>query len=225
MRIALQPGSQAGENLPWIQLRKRGPGTSTCPSRKNQRPPGSGLLRGQARITVDDQVRLDRTLAAGGPGQGPWKTAHHLDQWNVWVSDYDEEISIEVPAGRHDVTFANIEGDWLQIRSLLLPRYRSSRYPAVDALGLASDRQLLLWFHNQESTWRTEHDGKTPAKLEAIRARVPARGRDLAGGVVEHEHGRGRPTGNGHGRKRRADPDYTRLQLRRGGTCRALAGG
>ena len=126
------------------------------------------------RITVDDQVRLDRALAAGGPGKGPWKSAHHLDQWNVWVSDYDEEISIEVPAGRHDVTFANIEGDWLQIRSLLLPRYRSSRYPAVDALGLASDRQLLLWFHNQESTWRTEHDGKTPARLEAIHARVPA---------------------------------------------------
>ena len=126
------------------------------------------------QITVDDQVRLDRVLAAGGPGKGPWKAAHHLDQWNVWVSDYDEEISIEVPAGRHNVTFANIEGDWVQIRSLRLPRYRSSRYPAVDALGLASDRQLLLWFHNQESTWRTEYDGKTPARLEAIQARVPA---------------------------------------------------
>jgi len=113
---------------------------------------------------VDDQIRLDRALAAGGPGQGPWKSAHHPDQWNVWVSDYDEEISIEVPAGRHDLTFANIEGDWLQIRSLLLPRYRSSRYPAVDALGLACDRQLLLWFHNQESTWRTEHDGKEDAE-------------------------------------------------------------
>ena len=123
---------------------------------------------------MDDQIRLDRALAAGGPGQGPWKSAHHLDQWNVWVSDYDEEISIEVPAGRHDLTFANIEGDWLQIRSLLLPCYRSSRYLAVDALGLACDRQLLLWFHNQESTWRTEHDGKTPARLEAIHARVPA---------------------------------------------------
>src|SRR5208282_1137217 len=29
------------------------------------------------------QIRLDRALAAGGPGQGPWKSAHHLDQWNV----------------------------------------------------------------------------------------------------------------------------------------------
>lgn len=108
------------------------------------------------------------------PGKGPWKSAHHLDEWNVWVSDYDEPIAIEVPGGRHDVTFANIDGDWLQIRSLLLPRYRSSRYPAIDALGLASDRQLLLWFHNQESTWRTEYDGKTPAQLEAIGVHVPA---------------------------------------------------
>ena len=82
---------------------------------------GQVCSRARLRVTVDDQVRLDRTLAAGAPGQGPWKSAHHLDQWNVWVSDYDEEIAIDVPAGRHDVTFANTEGDWLQIRSLLCP--------------------------------------------------------------------------------------------------------
>ena len=52
--------------------------------------------------------------------------------------------------------------------------YRSSRYPAVDALGLASERQLVLWFHNQESTWRTEYDHKTPTRLERLRADVPA---------------------------------------------------
>ena len=173
---------------------------------------------------MDDQIRLDRALAAGGPGQGPWKSAHHLDQWNVWVSDYDEEISIEVPAGRHDLTFANIEGDWLQIRSLLLPRYRSSRYPAVDALGLACDRQLLLWFHNQESTWRHRARRQDAGEARGDSRPCPRGGRDLAGGVVEHEHRRGRPTGHGHSRKWRADPDRTRLQLRRGGTCRALAG-
>lgn len=92
------------------------------------------------------------------------------------MSDYDEAISLEVPAGRHEVSFLNVEGDWLQIRSLSLPHYRSSRYPAVDALGLTSDHQLLLWFHNQESTWRTEYDHKRPAELNRLHARVPAAG-------------------------------------------------
>jgi hypothetical protein len=128
------------------------------------------------RITVDGEVRLDRSLTAGEPGRGPWKQAHRLDQWNVWVSDYDEEIAIDMPAGRHDLVFANLEGDWLQIRSLRLPHYRSSRYPPVDALGLASDRQLLLWLHNQESTWRTEYEGRKPASHNGLRARVPVTG-------------------------------------------------
>ncbi len=135
---------------------------------------GEVCSRARLEIRVDDQLRLDRMLTAGPPGRGTWKSAHHLDQWNVWVSDYDEAIAIDVPAGRHDVSFANVEGDWLQIRSLFLPGYRSSRYPAIDALGLTSEHQLLLWFHNQESTWRTEHDGKRPSLLKAIRAHVPA---------------------------------------------------
>jgi hypothetical protein len=126
------------------------------------------------QVLLDGKVCLDRKLAAGAPGTGPWKTARRLDQWNVWVSDYDEDLAIDVPPGRHDLTFANTEGDWLQVRSLTLPRYRSSRFPQVDALGLTSTTQLLLWFHNQESTWRTEYDRRSPTTLTSLRARVPA---------------------------------------------------
>ena len=126
------------------------------------------------QVLLDGKICLERKLSAGDAGKGPWKSAHRLEQWNVWVSDYDEDLVIDVPPGKHDLTFANTEGDWLQIRSLLLPGYRSSRYPQVDALGLASDAQLLLWFHNQESNWRTEYDHKHPGTLDSIRARVPA---------------------------------------------------
>ena len=126
------------------------------------------------QVSLDGKVCLDRKLAAGAPGKGPWKSAQRLEQWNVWVSDYDLDLSIDVPAGRHDLTFANTDGDWIQIRSLVLPGYRSSRFPQVEALGLASDTQLVLWFHNQESTWRTEYDHKRPGLLTCLRARVPA---------------------------------------------------
>ncbi len=135
---------------------------------------GEVCSRAHLRIAVNGRVKLDRELTAGAAGKGPWKSAKLLERWNVWVSDYDEDVAIEVPAGRHVVTFSNTEGDWLQIRSLTLPRYRSSRFPKLDVVGLESERLLLLWLHNGESTWRTEYGGKSPAPLKSLRASVPA---------------------------------------------------
>ena len=77
---------------------------------------GEVSSRAHLRIAVDGQVKLDRELPAGGPGKGPWKSAKFLERWKVWVSDYDEEVAIDVPAGRHVVTFSNTAGDWLQMR-------------------------------------------------------------------------------------------------------------
>ena len=125
------------------------------------------------RIAVDGEVKLDRPLSAGEPGQGPWKTSRYLEQYKIWVSSYDEEIPIEVPAGRHDLTLANTDGDWLQVTGLTLPGYRSSRYPDVNALGLAGDRLLLLWVQNRESTWRAEYDGKQPHELRGLHLTAP----------------------------------------------------
>lgn len=137
---------------------------------------GQVCSRARLEIALDGQVQLARELPAGEPGKGPWKSAKRLEQWKVWVSDYDEDIAIEVPAGRHDLVLANTDGDWLQIRSLSLPAYRSSRYPSINAVGLASDRLILLWLHNSESTWRTAYENKQPPLQKSIRARVPADG-------------------------------------------------
>jgi hypothetical protein len=125
------------------------------------------------QISVDGKLQVDRPLTSGEPGKGPWKTTRYLSEYKLWVSDYDEDLAIDVPARKHTITFVNTEGDWLQIRSLTLPSYRSSRYPYVDLLGLTSDRLLLLWVHNQESTWRTEADGKQPHDLAGLRLTVP----------------------------------------------------
>ncbi len=127
-------------------------------------------------IAVDGDVRYDKALAAGEPGKGPWKSARYLEQYKIWVADYDEEIALDVPAGKHAITVANAAGDWFQIRSVAIAAYRSSRYPDVNALGLASDRLVLLWVHNRQSTWRTAYDGKTPGVLSGLRASVPVKG-------------------------------------------------
>ena len=134
---------------------------------------GQVCTRARLQVSVDGNLVLDRELAAGEPGKGPWKETRFLAQYKVWVSNYDEDLAIDVPAGKHTLTFANTDGDWLQIRSLTLPSYRSSRYPDVNLLGLTSDSLLLLWVQNRESTWRTEADGKQPRELAGLRLSVP----------------------------------------------------
>jgi hypothetical protein len=134
---------------------------------------GQVCTSARLQVSVDGNLKLDRALTAGEPGKGPWKSSRYIGQYKVWVSDYDEDLAVDVPAGPHTITFANTEGDWLQIRSLTLPSYRSSRYPDVNLLGLTSDRLVLLWVHNRESTWRTEADGKQPRELSGLRLTVP----------------------------------------------------
>ena len=135
---------------------------------------GQVCLRARLQIAVDGHVQVDRELTTGEEGKGPWKKSRYMEQYKRWVSDYDEDIPIEVPAGKHTVTFANTSGDWLQIRSLALPAYRSSRYPDLNLLGLRSEKLLLLWVHNRQSTWRTQFDGKQPAEVKAARVTLPA---------------------------------------------------
>jgi hypothetical protein len=134
---------------------------------------GQVCRRARLQVTVDGAVVLDRELLAGEPGTGPWKSAKYLAQYDVWVSDYDEDIAIDMPAGQHTVAFANAAGDWLQIPRITLPAHRSSCYSDVNLVGLRSDRLLLLWVHHRESTWRTEFDGKQPRELAGLRLRMP----------------------------------------------------
>ncbi|WP_165251220.1 hypothetical protein [Paludisphaera soli] len=80
---------------------------------------------------------------------------------------------MEVPAGRHELTIANGEGDWLQVKSISVPAYRSSRFPDVDALGIAGDDLMVLWVHDRRSTWRDPYKGPAPSPRRGLRLSVP----------------------------------------------------
>ncbi|NLI00381.1 MAG: DUF5060 domain-containing protein [Chthonomonadales bacterium] len=136
---------------------------------------GQVCTRATMVIAVNGETRLARELTAGEPGAGPWKSSRKLEQYNVWVSQYDEDIPLELPAGKHEIEVRNTGGDWFQIASITLPGYQSSRYPDVTALALSGEKTLLMWIHNRESSWRTDYDGKTPTTLEGLRVTVPVR--------------------------------------------------
>ena len=134
-----------------------------------------GMVSNSARLQIrlDGELRVDRELLTGEMGQGPWKEAKWLEQYGIWNCRYDEDIPIEVPAGEHTLSITNAEGDWLQVPEIRLPGYRSSRFPDVNTLGLSSDRLVLLWLHNRQSTWRAEFEGQAPTLLPSLRVTVP----------------------------------------------------
>ncbi len=134
---------------------------------------GDVSTRAVLQVCVDGQERLRRELLAGEEGKGPWKRSRYLEQYKVWVSTYDEAVPVAVAAGRHAVTVANLDGDWLQISRVALPGYRSDRYPDVDLVGIASDRLALLWLHHRQSIWRIDFDGGTPRTLADLEVTVP----------------------------------------------------
>ncbi|MDG3006106.1 DUF5060 domain-containing protein [Paludisphaera mucosa] len=147
--------------------------------------PGKVLVRigdvcsgARLRIAVDGREAVNRPLPAGEPGKGPWKSARLLQPYKVWVASYDEEVAVEVPAGRHELAIANLEGDWMQVRSITLPAYRSSRFPDVDALGIAGDDLMVLWVHDRRSTWRDPYDGTSPAPRAGLTLKVPTASTD-----------------------------------------------
>ena len=88
---------------------------------------------------------------------------------------------------------------------MTLPRYRSSRFPKLDVVGLESERLLLLWLHNAESTWRTEYDSESPTPLKSLR-HCAGGIRFMAGGVVGYLLRSGHPFRDGPVRERQAEP-------------------
>jgi len=139
---------------------------------------GEVCTAARLQVSVDGRREVDEPLPAGEPGAGPWKSSRLLEPYKVWIAQYDRDFAVEVPAGRHELTIANAEGDWLQVASIALPAYRSSRFPEVDALGLADDDLMVLWLHDRRSTWRDPYEGPAPSPRRGLRLAVPTASAD-----------------------------------------------
>ncbi len=134
---------------------------------------GTVSSRARLQIRVDDRLQVDEPLATGPPGEGPWKTATHYPQWQIWQADYDRDYAVQVPAGQHSVTISNAEGDWLSLRGGRVTGYRSNRYPFVRLLGLRTDRLALIWLQDKHSTWKSVLDKISLQEMVDLRVALP----------------------------------------------------
>lgn len=93
--------------------------------------------------------------------------------FNVSRKLFHTDLTIAVPAGRHEITLHNRGGDWAHMGHVLLTNYRDTAgQPDVEAYGLRSATTVALWFHHRLSDWNYTLAGFPPAPITGASARV-----------------------------------------------------
>jgi len=111
---------------------------------------------GRLQIFVDDQLRLDRELPCG---EKLGKESVYRPQWKLWETTYDEDVAVEVPAGRHRIRVDNLGNDWVAVGKYVFTGCRVLDRPNVLVCAMKCPSVALLWLQNRESCWYN-HSGK-----------------------------------------------------------------
>jgi len=138
-------------------------------------------FRIEADGSVPDLAQLRAELFGKAPGKGTWrnpltfdvnfpepgrfivrvhKVSHGileiaLDGKPV-ITEKNEgtDVSIDVPAGRHEVTLDNTGNDLVRFGYIVLTNYRdATHYPDLGILGQQTDDFAALWIHNRLHQW------------------------------------------------------------------------
>lgn len=105
---------------------------------------------GLLKIWVDGKLALSRDLPCGDK---LGKDSQYKERWKLWETTYDETISVDVPAGKHEIRVDNEGRDWVTVTRYILPRCALIDRPQVLATGMASDRVAVVWIQNLDSCW------------------------------------------------------------------------
>jgi aryl-phospho-beta-D-glucosidase BglC (GH1 family) len=73
------------------------------------------------QLKADGEPIWDRKFVCGS-GEGEWKKARFVEQWQIYQNEYDMDCLIDIPAGTRELSLAAIGGDWVIINELGVTR-------------------------------------------------------------------------------------------------------
>jgi hypothetical protein len=119
--------------------------------------PGKFIVRvdkvshsGRLQVFVDDERQLDRELPCG---EKLGKSSVFRPQWKLWETTYDEDIAVEIPAGRHRIRVDNLGNDWVAVTKYTFAGCKVLDKPNVLVCGMKSNSVAIVWLQNRESCW------------------------------------------------------------------------
>lgn len=132
---------------------------------------------GVMRVGIDDKPIVDFAFSAL-PGAADVKETRLRDGTpQIYEARLDTERSLEIPAGKHVITVANVGGDWVSLESILLRGAQSSRHQlATLALQDSSANETLAWIYDTRSHWQSDRDGIDPRQFASVSVAIPGVG-------------------------------------------------
>ncbi len=116
----------------------------------------SGLLK----IRVDDDLKLEREFPCGEKVGKEWR---YLEQWKLWESVYNEDVSVDVPAGKHRITVDNQGADWMRISRFVFTGCKVLDRPNLLVAALrAQPGPAIIWIQNRDSDWFNQERKQVP---------------------------------------------------------------
>jgi hypothetical protein len=72
-------------------------------------------------VRADGEAIWEKTFKPG-PGEGEWKKAKWIEQWNTYQNLYDRDYDVAIPAGTRTIEVGVTRGDWISISEIGLRR-------------------------------------------------------------------------------------------------------
>jgi hypothetical protein len=111
-----------------------------------QKVSASGLLR----IWIDGRQVLEKDLPCG---KGLGKESVYRPQWKLWETTYDQDVTVDVPAGKHQIRIDNLGKDWVETTKYVFTGCQVLDRPNLLVCGMKTGTLAMLWLQNRESCW------------------------------------------------------------------------
>ena len=121
----------------------------------------------QLHAELDGQSVLDQPFPAG-PDHG--LTQREIPEYHNWACTYQQEVTLDIPAGRHTVKLEATGKDRLEVEYQLRGYLSFEDSRPVDVWGVGNEREGLLWAHSRRSTWHALQQEQEPITLSGLQA-------------------------------------------------------
>lgn len=120
---------------------------------------------GHLVVSVDGQEAISENFPVG-PGSGPWERSMCVKNDNTYQCVYNQDVTVQVPAGKHRITIRNKGEDWISIKNITLTNYKDNTYADARCVALQVGEDMMFWIQNRDSNWKTYYTGGTPGSIK-----------------------------------------------------------
>ena len=118
------------------------------------------------------KIKLDGTDLASidlPTGEGLGVSSEYVGQWKRWETVYDKDVSIDIPAGKHEIQIQNQGADWVSVDYFQLTNYITGSRPSIRVMGMQTSNTAILWLQNKNHTWYNVRDKVEINPISAVR--------------------------------------------------------